>query len=98
MRDLRARAVVVGLILTFPALMVALNPRVNSSRAAALPLLAVETILVGGLAMAFRERGRLLAERSTPAVCRTAPRRLAAKAPHAAAIARPVRGAHAGRV
>jgi hypothetical protein len=92
-----------GLILTLPLLMVAVDPRRSSAREATVPLLAVEVVLVGGLAVAALERLRLWAERTSPAP-RTepspspppspAPRRLRADASRPA---RHVRRAHAGR-
>jgi hypothetical protein len=64
MRDRRARLVFVVLILAFPALMIVASPRPSSAREAALPLLAVEGVLIGGLTAVARERRRLLAGQS----------------------------------
>jgi hypothetical protein len=64
MHDLRTRVGILGLILAFPLLMVAMSPRRPSARAAAVPVLAVETVLIAGLAMAGRERLRLRAARA----------------------------------
>ena len=91
MRDLRARVAIVGLILAFPVFMMTSNPRGPSAREAALPILAVEMILVCGLTVAARERVRLAAERNNPLSVRP----LTTKAPHRV---RPVRGAHVGRL
>jgi hypothetical protein len=65
MRDRRVRLAFLGLILAFPFLIVGVSPR-GSGRPSglaseALPLLAVEVLLVGGLAFAARERIHLLA-------------------------------------
>ena len=102
MRDLRARMAIIGLILAFPVLMLALNPRRSSVQEAALPLLAVETILVGGLAVAARERLRLSNERAAAAAAgavRSAPAlRSPASSPHAVGRARLARGLPAGRL
>ena len=60
MRDFRARAVVVGLVLGFPFLVAA-----SGRREVSLPaVVAVETVLAVGLTIAARERGRLLSERA----------------------------------
>ena len=99
MRDLRARMAIIGLILAFPVLMLALNPRRSSVQEAALPLLAVETILVGGLAVAARERLRLSNERAAAAAVRSAPAlRSPASSPHAVGRARLARGLPVGRL
>ena len=99
MRDLRARMAIIGLILAFPVLMLALNPRRSSVQEAALPLLAVETILVGGLAVAARERLRLGTERAANGAVRSAPAlRSPASSPHAVGRARLARGLPVGRL
>jgi hypothetical protein len=61
MHDPRTRTALVGLVLALPPLMVAAAPRGPSARAAAPPVLAVEAVLVAGLAVAARERVRLRA-------------------------------------
>lgn len=66
MRNHWARRVAVGLILAFPLLLsvVASPTPLSLARGleAAPPILAVETVLVGGLLVARRERRRLLVE------------------------------------
>jgi hypothetical protein len=90
MRDRRARVAIVGLMLTLPVLMTWSSPRTTSVRAAVLPVLATEAILIAGLAGVARERERLLAERAAPV--RRA--RAVPSVPHAS---RRFRGAPLGR-
>lgn len=58
MRNQWARGVVLGLVLAFPVLMSATAGSITTVA----PVLAVETVLVGGLVFASRERRRLLVE------------------------------------
>ncbi len=96
MRDRRARVGLVVLMLALPALMVGMSPRTTSIRAAVLPVLATQAVLVAGLSGVARERQRLLAERQAPVSRRPVP-----SLPHARASApitvRPLRSATLGR-
>jgi hypothetical protein len=83
----------VGWILAFPVLMVLAGsgPRSGSMGQAAIPVLLVETVLLGGLMGAARERRRLWNERAAGASARravpaapTTPTRRAAAAPRPA--------------
>lgn len=94
MRDPRARMALIGLILAFPLVMTVLSPARPAVRDVALPLFAVEAVLVGGLMVAGRERLRLHAERTAAAAAPA--RRAVFGVPHAAP--RAVRRAHAGRL
>lgn len=94
MRDFRTRTALIGLILAFPALMMLASPRKSSLRDAALPLLAVEAVLVGGLTVATRERVRLTGERTTA----EAPPALHGRLSKAARSPGSVRRAHIGRL
>ncbi len=86
MRNSWARRVVLGLILAFPLMMVAVaspsadpNPgRFFRSFSAVMPVFAVEMVLVGGMVFAVRERRRLHVEMDA---ARTKPTPLAAVSP-----------------
>jgi hypothetical protein len=65
MRNPRARAALIGLVLALPVLMVMAGPRGKKAWAAVPTVAGVELILIGGLLVASRERQRLLAERSS---------------------------------
>ena len=80
------RRVFVGLILAFPLLIsvvAAPSPgSVSRGLQAVMPIVAVETVLVGGLVFARRERRRLLVELDA---ARTSPNRIASR-PSAALV------------
>ena len=67
MRERRARWAIVGLMLALPMLMVCASPRLGTVREAVVPVIAVEAILVAGLAGVAAERRRLLEEIANPA-------------------------------
>jgi hypothetical protein len=94
-RRRRVRVVFVGLILAFPVLMMLAGRRTSTStvRAAVLPVVAVEAVLIIGLAVVARERRRLLAERAGAAARPEGPVAPAGRVRPAA----PVRGAAVGR-
>lgn len=84
MRHTWVRRVFIGLILAFPLLMsVAAAPTERGVRSA-LPIVAVELVLVGGLLFARRERRRLLVE--LEAARTAAPRRVVVSRPSAALV------------
>src|SRR5262245_40388163 len=88
MRNRWARGLVVGLIFVFPLMIAVVSARGHGGgfprtlRASA-PILAVETVLLGGLVFASRERRRLLVELDA---ARTRPSSVATPAPALAGL------------
>ena len=66
MRDRRTQLVFLGFILGFPLLMTAASPEPPAAGSLR-SLLVTEAMVVVGLGIAFRERGRLLSARTNPA-------------------------------